>query len=224
MSCKSVPWALHTPLCKLDGWSPIRALPVPSEASSLAIIDKEEHVQESMDVDVIENSGVIKRELDSLAEDGELPTLLSKTTKSDHSKQASLISKSIIPSLNKIRSLSFKKVDDNSDFLLDTDSDFDEPAQIDSEHENSVSDYCARKSLSWIESGVKEFFLVLSRKTNADERNVNLEAKVKKHPLFIYKMYSRIYWHFHLDLIFLTDQDQYGISSKASTFCFESSR
>lgn len=157
---------------------------MPSEASSPAIIDKEEHVQESMDVDVIENSGVTKGELDSMTEDGELPTLLPKRTKFDHSKQASLISKSIIPSLNKVRSLSFKKGDDSSDFLLDTDSDFDEPAQAESEHEHehSVSDYCATKSLSWMESGAKEFVLVLSRKTNADERNVNLEAKVKKHP------------------------------------------
>jgi THO complex subunit 5 len=206
----------------LDGWSPIRALPVPGEASSPTIIDKEEHVQESMDVDVIENSGVTKDEPDSMTEDGELPTLLPKTAKFDHSTQASLISKSIIPSLNKVRSQSFKKVDDSSDFLLDTDSDFDEPAQIESEHENIISDYLARKSLTWMDSGVKEFLLVLSRKTNVVERNVNLEAKVKKHPLFIYKMYSRIYWHFHLDFFFLTDQDQYGISSKASAFCTES--
>lgn len=186
MSCKSVPWALHTPLCKLDGWSPIRALPVPSEASPPAIIDKEEHVQESMDVDVMENSGATKEELDSMTEDGELPTLLPKKTKFDHSKQASLISKSIIPSLNKVRSQSFKKADDSSDFLLDTDSDFDEPSQIESDRENIVSDYCARNSLSWKDSGVKEFFFVLSRKTNADEKTVSLEAKVTKHSLFIY--------------------------------------
>ncbi|GAU42192.1 hypothetical protein TSUD_305370 [Trifolium subterraneum] len=177
LSCKSVPWALHTPLCKLEGWSAIRALP--GEASSPTIIDKEEHVQESMDVDVIENSGVTKEEPDSMAEDGELPTLLPKTTKFDHSTQASLISKTIIPSLNKVRSQSFKKVDDSSDFLLDTDSDFDEPAQIESEHENIISDYLARKSLSWMDSGVKEFLLVLSSKTNVVERNVNLEAKIK---------------------------------------------
>lgn len=184
MSCKSVPWALHTPLCKLDGWSPIRALPVSSEASSLAVIDKEKHVHEPMDVDVIERSGATKEELENITEDGELPTLLPNLSKFDHSKQDSLISKSIIPPLNKVRSLSFKKVDDNSDFLLDTESDFDEPAQIEREHENIVSDYCARKSVSWMDSGVKEFSLVLSRKINADVRNVNLEAKVKKHPLF----------------------------------------
>ncbi|XP_057428518.1 THO complex subunit 5A [Lotus japonicus] len=177
LSCKSVPWALHTPLCNLDGWSPVRALPVPNEASSMAIIEIEKHTQEPMDVDVIERSGATKEELESLREDGELPTLLPNTSKFDRSKQVSLISKS--PPLNKARSQSFKKVDDNSDFLLDTESDFDEPAHIEQEHENISSDYCARKSVSWIDSGVKEFVLVLSRKTNAVERNVNLEAKIK---------------------------------------------
>lgn len=195
MSSKSVPWTLHTPLCKLDAWSPIRALPVPTEASPLAVIDKEDHVQEPMDVDVIEHSGLTspsfnqwitstKEELESITEDGELPTLLPNISKFDHSKQASLVSKSIILPLNKVRPQSFKKVDDTFDFLLDTESDFDEPAQTDREHENIVSDYYARKSVSWMDSGVKEFLLVLSRKINADERSVNLEAKVKNHPHF----------------------------------------
>ncbi|KAJ1397384.1 THO complex, subunit 5 [Sesbania bispinosa] len=179
LSCKSVPWAMHTPLCNLSGWSPIRAQPVPSKASSLAVIDKEERVQEPMDVDVIERSGATKEELESITEDGELPTLLPNISKSDHSKQVSLISKSITPPLNKVRSQSFKKFDDGSDFLLDTESDFDEPAQIERENENIGSDYCSRKSVSWMDSGVKEFFLVLSRKINADERSVNLEAKIK---------------------------------------------
>ncbi|XP_061343175.1 THO complex subunit 5B [Gastrolobium bilobum] len=180
LSCKSVPWALHTPLCNLDGWSPVRALPAPSEASSLAVTDKEEHVQGPMDVDVIEHSGATKEELESITEDGELPTLLPNMSKFDRSKQLSLISKSIIPPLNKIRSHSFKKFDDNSDFLLDTESDLDEPAPIELEHENTVSNYCARKSVSWMDYGVKEFSLVLSRKISADERNVNLlEAKIK---------------------------------------------
>lgn len=208
LSCQSVPWAVHTPLCKLDGWSPIRALPVPSEASSLTVIDKEEHVQEPMDVDLIERSGPTKEELESVTEDGELPTLLPNISKFDHSMQASLISKSIIPPLNKVRSQSFKKVDDNTDFLLDTESDFDEPAQNEREHENTVSNYGARKSVSWMDSGVKEFLLVLSRKSNTGERNVTLEAKVKKHPLLSTKMNSRNYWHFYLVLYVFFDRSR----------------
>lgn len=223
MSCKSVPWALHTPLCNLNGWSAIRApLPVPSEASSLAVIDKEENVQEPMDVDVIERSGATKEELESITEDGELPTLLPKMSKSDHSKQLSLISKSITPPLNKVRSQSFKKIDDNSDFLLDTESDLDELAQIEREDENIASNYCAKKSVSWMDYGVKEFSLVLSRKISADEGNVNLEAKVKKSLLLSTELHSGINWHLYLGFYFLTDQDQYGISSKASSFCIES--
>ncbi|KAK7310850.1 hypothetical protein RJT34_08611 [Clitoria ternatea] len=191
LSCKTVPWALHTPLCNLDSWSPIRVLSVPRESSSPAVLDKEGHVQETMDVDLNEHSGATK-EPDSITEDGELPTLLPNMSKLDHSKQLNLISKSIVPPINKIRSQSFKKNDDGSDFLLDTESDFDEPAQIEQEHENIASSYCARKSVTWMDYGLKEFRLVLCRKISADERNVTLEAKIKismeyplRPPLFV---------------------------------------
>ncbi|KAL2346411.1 hypothetical protein Fmac_000411 [Flemingia macrophylla] len=175
LSCNSVPWALHTPLCNLDSWSHVRVPPVPREASSPAVIDTEEHVQEPMDTDVNEQSGASKAELESITEDGELPTLFPNMSKLDHSTQLNLISKSIIPPLNKIRSQSFKKIDDSSDFLLDIESDLDEPAQIEQEHENILS----RKSLSWMDYGLKEFCLVLCRKISADVSNVNLEAKIK---------------------------------------------
>ncbi|XP_020218905.1 THO complex subunit 5B [Cajanus cajan] len=175
LSCKSVPWALHTPLCNLDSWSPVRVPPVPRESSSPAVVDKEEHVQEPMDADINERSGATKAELESITEDGELPTLLPNMSKLDHSTQLNLISKSIIPPLNKIRSQSFKKLDDSSDFLLDIESDLDEPAQIEQEHENILS----RKSVSWMDYGLREFRLVLCRKITADESNVNLEAKIK---------------------------------------------
>ncbi|KAK7351642.1 hypothetical protein VNO77_11235 [Canavalia gladiata] len=175
--CKNVPWALHTPLCNLDNWSPTRVPPVPRETSS--VIVNEEHAQEPMDVDVNERSGATKEEPESITEDGELPTLLPNMSKLEHSKQLNLISKSIIAPLNKIRAQSFKKYDDSSDFLLDAESDLDEPAQIDPEHQNTASNYCAKKSVSWMDYGLKEFCLVLCRKIGTDERNVNLEAKIK---------------------------------------------
>ncbi|KHN22326.1 THO complex subunit 5 like [Glycine soja] len=177
LPCKSVPWALHTPLCNLGSWSPVRLPPVLRESSSPAVIDKEEHIQEPMDADVIERSGATKAEPQSITEDGELPTLLPKVSKLDLSAQLNLISKSIIPPLNKIRSQSFKKIDDSSDFLLDIESDIDEPAQIEQEHEKS--NYHARKSVSWMNYGLKEFRLVLCRKISADESKLNLEAKIK---------------------------------------------
>ncbi|WVZ18258.1 hypothetical protein V8G54_005580 [Vigna mungo] len=179
LSCRSVPWAFHTPLCNLDSWSPVRLPPVPRESSSPAVIDEEEHVQEPMDVDVNERSDVTKTEPESITEDGELPTLLPNMSKLDHSTQLNLISKSIVPPLNKIRSQSFKKFDDSSDFLLDTESDIDEPAQTELEHESTLSNYHDRNSVSWMDHGLKEFCLVLCRKISADENNVNLEAKIK---------------------------------------------
>lgn len=189
LSCKSVPWALHPPLCNLVGWSPIKALAIHCEASSPGVIDKEGHVHEPMDVDAIDSSGGKKEEPESITEDGELPTLLPNMSKLDHSKQLTLILKSVPPSLNKVRSQSFKKLDHTSDILLDTESDLDEPAQIE-EHENTVSNHCGRKSVSWMDYGVKEFSLVFSRKISADESNVNLEAKVKKPSLLSTELHS----------------------------------
>lgn len=183
LSCKSVPWAFHTPLCNLDSWSPVRLPPVPRESSSSAVIDEEERVQEPMDADVNERSDATKAEPESITEDGELPTLLPNMSKLDHSTQLNLISKSIVLPLNKIRSQSFKKYDDSSDFLLDTESDLDEPAQTELEHENTLSNYHERNSVSWMDHGLKEFCLVLCRKISADENNVNLEAKVNEYSL-----------------------------------------
>lgn len=193
LSRKSVPWALHTPSCYMDGWSPVRALS--NEASSLAVADKEEHNQEAMDVDVVEKSGTMKEDLEGVREDGELPSLLpnmsvvgdgkppnSKGSNLDHSKQLSLISKSVTPSL-KVKSRSFKNYDENTDILLDVESDLDEPAQIQPETEDKIYDNCSTKcEISWMDYGVKEFCLVLSRKIGVNKKNMNLEAKVYSLP------------------------------------------
>ncbi|MED6194895.1 hypothetical protein PIB30_032805 [Stylosanthes scabra] len=170
LSCKSVPWALHAPSCNLNVWSRIQALPVPCVASTPILMDKDEHVPEAMDTDIVEHFGATKEELESITEDGELPTLVPNMSL-DHSKQLTLISKSVTPSLINIRSQSFKKIED-------TESDIDEPAQNEQEHEDIESYHHGRKSLSWMDCGVKEFSLVLSRKLSADESNVNLEAKI----------------------------------------------
>ncbi|XP_054799586.1 THO complex subunit 5A [Prosopis cineraria] len=191
LSCKSVPWALHTPSCNLDVWSPVRS--ISNESSSLVVVDKEEHSQEPMNVDAGEKSGTTKEELEGTREDGELPSLLpnisvvgdveppySKGSSLDHSKQLSLISKSITPHLNKVKSRSFKNFDENCDFLMDAESDLDEPAQIEPEPEDMAYDLCPKRSgISWMDYGLKEFCLVLSGKIGVDRRTVNLEAKIK---------------------------------------------
>lgn len=208
VSCKSIPWALHTPLCNFNGWSSVGSSP--NQASALSVTSKEQ-VQETLDIDMDGKSGTPREEVESAREDGELPSLVpvasvvneakltpSRGSELEHSRRLALISKSIVPPTNKIKSLSFKKHDDDSDLLLDSDSDLDEPAQIEPEAENIASDGCyVMIENSWVDYGVREFCLVLTRKMDAYERNVKLEAKIKismeyplRPPLFAISLYT----------------------------------
>ncbi|KAJ9166241.1 hypothetical protein P3X46_021019 [Hevea brasiliensis] len=179
LNCENVPWALHTPLCNLNGWSP--AGPPPNQTSSVPVIDTDQ-VQEPMDADVDRRSGTSKEESESAREDGELPSLVasivndvkltpSKISNLEHSRQLALISKSIISPINKAKSLSFKKHDEDSDILLDIDSDLDELAPLELEAENEACHKIVENP--WVDYGVKEYSLVLTR------RNIKLEAKIK---------------------------------------------
>ncbi|GAV89829.1 FimP domain-containing protein [Cephalotus follicularis] len=190
LNCETVPWALHTPSCNLQGWSLVR--PPHNEASSLPITDTE-NIQEPIEVDMDGRSGTSKVELESAREDGELPSLVlvasdisdvklttSKGSNLEHSRQLALISKSAISPINKGKSPSSKKYDDDLDLLVDADSDPDESAQIEPEAENATSNqYHEKAEKLWVNYGVKEFCLVLSRKMDADGRNIKLEAKIK---------------------------------------------
>ncbi|KAF2309809.1 hypothetical protein GH714_005221 [Hevea brasiliensis] len=179
LNCENVPWALHTPLCNLNGWSP--AGPPPNQTSSVPVIDTDQ-VQEPMDADVDRRSRTSKEESESAREDGELPSLVasivndvkltpSKISNLEHSRQLALISKSIISPINKTKSLSFKKHDEDSDMLLDIDSDLDELAPLELEAENEACHKIVENP--WVDYGVKEYSLVLTR------RNIKLEAKIK---------------------------------------------
>ncbi|KAF5747042.1 THO complex subunit 5B-like isoform X1 [Tripterygium wilfordii] len=185
----SVPWALHSPLCNLHGWS--AAGLATSGASSLPVIDTEQ-VQEPIDVNMDGKSGTRNNESESAREDGELPSLLpvasvgrndkltsSKLSNLEHSRQLSLISKNVISPLSKAKSPSFRKHDD-LDLWLDTDSEVDEPTHVEPGTENAASIRCYEMvQESWVDYGVEEYYLVLSRKLDFNERNVSLEAKVK---------------------------------------------
>lgn len=190
LNCEHVPWAVHTPICNLHSCSTIG--PPPDQASSLAATDTEQ-IQEHVDVNIDGRSGTSKEDLETAREDGELPSLApaassvgsdvkltpSKGSSLDHSRQLALISKSIISPMGKGRSQSFKKHDDDTDLLLDTDSELDDHAQIEAEAHNAASIQCYEMSeKSWVDCGVKEFCLVLNRKTDANEKIVKLEAKV----------------------------------------------
>ncbi|XWS14706.1 hypothetical protein CRYUN_Cryun35bG0032100 [Craigia yunnanensis] len=206
LNCKSVPWALHTPFCSLHSWSSAESKV--NEVSALPVTDTEP-VREPMDVDMDGRSGMSKEELEGLREDGELPSLLSvpsvtndakltpiRGSSLNHSKQLALISKSILSPVSKGKSPSFKKHDDDSDFMLETDSDLDEPTET--ETENSASTQCYEiADKSWVDYGIKEFILLLTRKMDTSGRNMKLEAKVKismeyplRPPLFTMNLYS----------------------------------
>ncbi|KAK9271227.1 hypothetical protein L1049_026817 [Liquidambar formosana] len=190
LTCESVPWALHSPLCNLHGWSPTG--PPPSQVSSLPVIDTEQ-VQDPLDIDLDGRSGASKEEVESAREDGELPSLIPvmsvvndvkltpmKVSDLEHSRQLALITKSITPTINKAKSQSYRKLDEDSDLLLDTDSDLDEPAKIEPETETAASIGChGMAENAWVNYGVREFCLVLIRKSDASERNIKLEAKIK---------------------------------------------
>ncbi|KAE8100163.1 hypothetical protein FH972_018088 [Carpinus fangiana] len=184
LSCESVPWALHNPLCNLHGWSPVG--PPPIQALSLPIIDTEQ-VRESIDTNTIEHPGTSKEELESTREDGELPSLVpaafvngdvklnrSKGSNLEHSRQLALISKSLVSPISVAKSQSFKKPDEDLDLILDTDSDQDAPAYIEPEVENYEMD-----SKSWVDYGAREFCLVLTKSVDADKSRWKLEAKIK---------------------------------------------
>lgn len=189
VTCKSVPWALHTPLCSFNGWSSVGSSP--SQASALPFTSKEQ-VQETMDIDMDGKTVTPREELESAREDGELPSLIpvasvvneakhtpSRESEPEHSKRLALISKSIVTPTNKIKSQSFKKHDDDSELILDSDTDLEEPPQIEPEAENIANDGCyVMVDNSWVDYGVKEFCLVLIRKLATNERIVKLEAKV----------------------------------------------
>ncbi|KAL5558841.1 hypothetical protein UlMin_035052 [Ulmus minor] len=189
LSCESVPWALHTPLCNLHGCSPVG--PLPNQASSLSVIDAEQ-VQEPIDADFVGRSGSSKEELESNREDGELPSLApvsaaisdaklapSKESSFDHSRQLALISKSITPLINKAKSQSFKKHDEDYNLLMDIDSDPDESTYVETEEEYVSHIRCIEEARKWIDYGVKEFSIVLIRNAGKEKRTMKLEAMIK---------------------------------------------
>lgn len=193
VTCESVPWALHNPISNLHGWSSVGHQSI--QALSLPIVETEQG-RESIDADMNGRSGTSKEELESAREDGELPSLVPsasvtgnvklnhlKGSNHEHSRQLTLISKSLVPPISKIKSQSFKKPDDDLDLMLDTDSDQDGPAYIELESENTATQYYEVGEKSWVNYGAKEFCLVLTRNRDTDQRIWKLEAKVTKFSL-----------------------------------------
>lgn len=186
LTCDEVPWVSHKPSCCLQGWSLVGYST--KQASSLTTMEKEK-VQDPVDVDMVGKSGISREEIDSAREDGELPALVSstpilnnpevRTPNLEHSKQLTLISKSITPQTNYSRMLSFNKHDEDYELMIDVDSDQDDPVQA----ELAADDVASVPSNNittkkWIDYGSKEYCLILTRNTERPTKNLKLQAKV----------------------------------------------
>ncbi|KAK6939607.1 THO complex, subunit 5 [Dillenia turbinata] len=209
LTCESVPWALHTPQCSLHSWLLMGSSS--NQTSSLPVIEAEQVVV-PLDTDTDGKSGPSKDETGSAREDGELPSLVpvaaatitddaqltgSKGSDIEHSRQLALISKSMVL-LTKARTQSFNRLDENSDLLLDTESDIDEPRVFESELGNEIGfgEY-KMSEMSWVNFGVREFCLVLTRRKDSTEKIIKLEAKIQigmeyplRPPLFAVNLFA----------------------------------
>lgn len=187
VNCEDAPWALHKALCALDSWLQIRSSASKSCSLTLSSV---EQVPEPMEIDGDRRSLSGKEDVESIREDGELPSLVTATalitTSSDQtpskvsslarSRQLALMTKNLdSPISSKGKSPSFKKYEDDLDLVLDDDSEVDEPAGKNEARVEALGSVKADNS--WVDYGAREFALVFSRKTD-DGKLWKLEATV----------------------------------------------
>ncbi|KAH0684908.1 hypothetical protein KY285_022635 [Solanum tuberosum] len=201
---RRVPWASHDPRCSLHAWFPLGSSP--SQVSSLTLT--EEQVQHPTEVVVDGKSASSKEEVESTREDGELPSLVPATsindinvtpikrTDFDHSTKLAFISKSTSSPITKGKSPSFKKYGDDTDLILESDSEMDDIVQIEQDSNNTPGS-AGVSDKSWVDCKVQEYCLVLTRKMDNDERKMKLESKIKiskeyplRPPLFTLSLYE----------------------------------
>ncbi|KAI4375037.1 hypothetical protein MLD38_012955 [Melastoma candidum] len=182
---KCVPWGSRSPLCKLHSWSSMGS--ISRQVSPRPVMDVEK-VPEPVEGGGPYGSKISKDDVVTLREDGELPSLVavavvaddyvvtpSKVSSFELSRQVPSTPKSISP-LQKVKSLSFKRVETELDILLDSDSDGDEGRAA---HEvEDIDKGYHLEDKSWVKSGVREFCLVFSRDDGGYEHS-KLEAKIE---------------------------------------------
>ncbi|KAF8107749.1 hypothetical protein N665_0117s0021 [Sinapis alba] len=186
VNCEDAPWALHEVLCALDSWLQIRSSA--SKPCSLTLSSVEQ-VPEPMEIDGDRRSLSGKEDVESIREDGELPSLVtaaalitssdqtpSKVSSLARSRQLALMTKNLDSPISKGKSPSFKKYEDDLDLVLDDDSEVDEPAGKTEAHVEALGPVKADNS--WVNYGAREFALVFSRKTD-DGKLWKLEATVQ---------------------------------------------
>lgn len=184
---RRVPWASHDPHCSLHAWFPLGSSP--SQVSSLTLTETEQ-VQHLTEVVVDGRSASSKEEVESTREDGELPSLVPATsindtnvtpikrTDFDHSTKLAFISKSTSSPITKGKSPSFKKYGDDTDLILESDSEMDDIVQIEQDSNNTPGS-AGVSDKSWVDCKVQEYCLVLTRKMDNEERKLKLESKIK---------------------------------------------
>lgn len=181
---ENVPWALHTPLCTLQKWSPAGLIPDSSFSVSIA-----GHATNNVDLDMDRRS-VTSWEVESAREDGELPTALPVATMPvdapvslsseplqlvDRSRSLALMSKNVTP-MSMVQTRSFSKYEDELELVLDSDSEVEE--QTYSNHLNDNASSVVSKP--WEDSAAKEFDLIFGRNHGKDSV-VKLNVKVNDH-------------------------------------------
>lgn len=187
VTCRSVPWASHSPSCNLHNWSHLGS--ASNLAPSLVTADVEQ-TQGPFDVEVNGRSGASEVEVESTREDGELPSLNPitpvvrnakftplKVSDLDLPRRLPLISKSFLTPASKGKSPSFRKQEEDLDVLLESET--DEPVQVEPESDNTTASMgLDMLETSWIDCEVQEYYMVLLRKLNNCEKNFKLEARV----------------------------------------------
>ncbi|XP_057765659.1 THO complex subunit 5A isoform X2 [Salvia miltiorrhiza] len=190
LTCESVPWASHTPRCKLHGWSFLTS--AGNSSGSVPVGDAEQG-QDSKNVDAHIKTGVSREDIETIKEDGELPSLVpvatgvndAKSTASggsefEHSGRLSLISASLMsPLTNKGKSPIYKRQEDDIDLMLESENE-DEPVQLEEQYDNvSRWEGPAVIDNAWADYGVKGYTLGLAQKLDNDDRIMILKAKIK---------------------------------------------
>ncbi|KAI5656191.1 hypothetical protein M9H77_24984 [Catharanthus roseus] len=186
---RSVPWASHTPSCRLYDCSHLGSI---SNQAPLLIVADVEQVQGTLDVEMDGRPGASKDEVETVREDGELPSLnpitsvryntLTPTKRSDLElpRRLPLVSKSILTPTSKGKSPSFRKQEEDIDLLLDSENEPDEPVQVEPETDDTtVPMGLDMVEKSWINCEVQEYSMALVRKLNSSEKTFKLEAKIK---------------------------------------------
>uniref|UniRef100_A0A7N0ZQA7 THO complex subunit 5 n=1 Tax=Kalanchoe fedtschenkoi TaxID=63787 RepID=A0A7N0ZQA7_KALFE len=183
--CANVPWALQDHSCDIQSCSRIDSISSLTGSAS-------EQTSGAPENDANGRTDNSKEEVEGAREDGELPSLapvmndssdskltFPKGSEMDHGRRLALISKAVPSLMNKSKLQSFKKLDEDPELMLESDSEFDEPAKIVAEADDlaCIGTFDTNKK-SWENYGVAEFSLVLMKGIDSRKKNAKLEARI----------------------------------------------